>query len=79
MNFIPLIFSLLKETILSMFAQIAFKVVLERFATRLVIYGLNKLKDYSTNEVVDETVQDIINQLKNKKLKVVDDLTTETK
>lgn len=74
MNMITILFTMLKEIFLSLVAQIAFKVVLERFSTRLVIYGLNQLKDYSTNEVVDETVQDIISQLRNKKLKVVDDL-----
>ena len=68
-----ILFNLLKETFLSLVAKIAFRTVAERFMTRLVIYGLNKLKDYSTNEVVDETVQDIIDQLKGKRLKVVDD------
>ena len=68
-----IMFNLLKETFLSLIAKIAFRTVAERFMTRLVIYGLNKLKDYSTNEVVDETVQDIIDQLKGKRLKVVDD------
>jgi len=65
---------MLKEVFLSLIAKVAFKVVLERFSTRLVIYGLENLKNYSTNEVVDETVQDVINQLKGKGLKVVDDL-----
>ena len=69
-----ILFTMLKEIFLSLFAKIAFKVVLERFSTRLVIYGLEKLKGYSTNEVVDETVQDVISQLKGKGLKVVDDL-----
>jgi hypothetical protein len=69
-----ILFTMLKEIFLSLVAKIAFKTVLERFATRLVIYGLEKLKGYSTNEVVDETVQDVINQLKGKGLKVVDEL-----
>ena len=68
-----IMFNLLKETFLSLIAKIAFRTVAERFMTRLVIYGLQKLKDYSTNDVVDETVQDIIDQLKGKRLKVVDD------
>jgi hypothetical protein len=71
---VSILFTMLKEIFLSLIAKIAFKVVLERFATRLVIYGLEKLKNYSTNEVVDETVQDVINQLKGKGLKVVDEL-----
>lgn len=71
---VQILFAMLKETFLSLVAKIAFKVVLERFFTRLVIYGLNKLKDYSTNDVVDSTVDDIISSLKGKKLKVVDEL-----
>jgi len=71
---VNILFTLLKETFLSLIAKVAFRAVLERFSTRLVIYGLEKLKVYSTNEVVDETVQDVINQLKGKGLKVVEDL-----
>ena len=71
---VNILFTLLKETFLSLIAKVAFRAVLERFSTRLVIYGLEKLKVYSTNEVVDETVQDVINQLKGKGLKVVDEL-----
>ena len=71
---VSILFTLLKEVFLSLVAKVAFKVVLERFSTRLVIYGLEKLKNYSSNEVVDETVQDVINQLKGKGLKVVDEL-----
>ena len=69
-----ILFTMLKEIFLSLIAKIAFKTVLERFATRLVVYGLNKLKDYSTNNVVDETVDDVINQLKGKKLQVIEQL-----
>ena len=71
---VTILFTMLKEIFLSLVAKVAFKTVLERFSTRLVIYGLEKLKGYSTNEVVDETVQDVINQLKGKGLKVVDEL-----
>jgi hypothetical protein len=74
MSFINVAFLLIKETLLSMIAKVAFKTVAERFMTRLVIYALNKLKDYSTNDVIDETVEDIINQLDGKKLKVIDEL-----
>jgi hypothetical protein len=71
---VTILFTMLKEVFLALVAKVAFKTVLERFSTRLVIYGLEKLKTYSTNEVVDETVQDVINQLKGKGLKVVDEL-----
>ena len=69
-----ILFTMLKEIFLSLIAKIAFKTVLERFATRLVVYGLKKVKDYSDNDVVDDTTQDIINQLKGKRLKVIDEL-----
>jgi hypothetical protein len=69
-----IIHNLLKETILSLVGKLAFRVLAERFATRLIIYGLKKLSSQTTNEVSKETVTDIINQLKGKKLKVVDDL-----
>lgn len=71
---VNILFTLLKEVFLSLVAKVAFKTVLERFSTRLVIYGLEKLKNYASNEVVDETVQDVINQLKGKGLKVVEEL-----
>lgn len=72
---VGILFSMLKEIFLALVAKIAFKVVAERFASRLVIYGLEKLKKASSNDVVDATVQDIIDQLKGKRLKVVDELT----
>jgi hypothetical protein len=69
---INIAFVLLKEILLSMVAKVAFKAVAERFATRLVVYGLEKLESYSTNYVVKDTVNDIKNQLKGKGLKVID-------
>ena len=69
-----ILFTALKEIFLSLLTKVAFKAVGERFATRLVVYGLDKLKDYSDNDVVDETVDDIINQIKGKKLQVIEQL-----
>ena len=69
---INIAFVLLKEILLSMVAKVAFKAVAERFATRLVVYGLEKLESYSTNYVVKDTVNDIKNQLIGKGLKVID-------
>lgn len=76
---IGIAYQLIKEIVLGVIGKIAFKAIGERFATRLVIYGLKKLKDYSTNDVVDETVDDIIASLKGKRLKVVEDLKDEPK
>lgn len=71
---ISIAFIMIKEILMGMIGKIGLKIVGERFATRLVIYGLNKLKNYSTNEVVDGTVTDIIKSLQGKKLKVADEL-----
>ena len=70
----PVITALVKEVGLSLVGRLAFRVLAERFATRLVLYGLNKLQSQATNEVAKETVTDIISQLKGKKLKVIDGL-----
>jgi len=69
---IGIILNILKESLMAMVGKLAFKAISERFMTRLVIYGLLKLKDMSTNDVVDNTVQDIVDQLKGKKLTVAD-------
>jgi len=60
------------EMSIAIFGKVAWKAVFERFYTRLLIYSLNKIKDMNTNEVVDNTVQDIIDSLKGKKLAVID-------
>jgi len=70
---ISIVFSLLKETTLSILGKVAWRAIFERLYTRLVIYSLNKIKNMSSNDVVDETIEDILNSLKGKRLKVVDD------
>ena len=67
-------YTLLREVFLSLVGKLAFRVLAERFATRLVIYGLEKLRSYSTNDLVEETVQDVMSQLKGKRLKVIEEL-----
>jgi hypothetical protein len=49
------------------------KAVAERASTRLLIFSLRKLESYTTNSVAKETVNDIINSLRGKGLKVIDD------
>jgi hypothetical protein len=71
---IGIAYTMIKEILLGFVGKIAFKAILERFFTRLVIYGLEKLAQMNTNKVVTETVEDIINDLKGKDLKVVEDL-----
>jgi hypothetical protein len=67
-----ILYMVLKETILSLLGRVMWKAIAERMATRLVVYGLEKLEGYSTNYVVKDTVNDIKNQLKGKGLKVID-------
>ncbi|AMF92385.1 hypothetical protein SD340_004281 [Vibrio fluvialis] len=73
MNFLTSILGkTLWEVLKGLFFQVAWKVILERFASRLVIWGLEKIKSLSTNDVTQETVNDIILSLKGKKLKEVE-------
>lgn len=67
-----ILLTVLKETLLALLAKVAWKAVAERFITRLVIWGLEKLRDMSTNDVVDQTVTDVIESLKGKRLVVAD-------
>jgi hypothetical protein len=62
----------LKEILMSLLLKVAWRTVVERFITRGVIWGLIKLRDMSTNDVADETLQDIINSLRGKRLHVIE-------
>jgi hypothetical protein len=64
---------MIKEMLLSLIGRVAWQAIFERASTRLVIFSLRKLESYSTNQVVDDTVNDIINSLRGKGLKVIDD------
>ncbi len=59
------------EVLKGLLFQISWAVILERFATRLVVWGLETLKNLTTNDVVQETVDDIIHSLQGKRLKEV--------
>ncbi len=67
-----IVFKTVWEVIQGLLFQVAWKVVLERFASRLVIWGLEKLKSLSTNDVTQDTLDDVIMSLKGKKLKEVE-------
>ncbi|WP_274023249.1 hypothetical protein [Vibrio parahaemolyticus] len=72
MNFLTgIVGKTLLEVLKGLFFQIGWKIVLERFATRLVVWGLETLKGLSTNDVLQETVDDIINALQGKRLKEI--------
>lgn len=59
------------ELLTSLIAKITWEVVLERFSTRSVIWGLETLKGLTTNDVVQGTVDDILLSLQGKRLKEV--------
>ena len=61
----------LLEVLKGLFFQIGWKIILERFASRLVVWGLEALRDLSTNGVIQETVDDVIASLQGKRLKEI--------
>ena len=65
-------YMIIKEMVLSMVGKIGWKIVGERLATRLVVYGLKKLESLSSNTVTTGTIKDILDSLQGKKLKVID-------
>lgn len=66
------------ELITSLIAKITWEVVLERFATRCVVWGLEKLKTLTTNDVLQDTVDDILVLLQGKRLKELPELSAPT-
>lgn len=60
------------ETLKAMLLKIAFKHVLERFVTRVVIWGGRKLVSMTSNTLDDATWYDIESELTGKGLKVAD-------
>ncbi len=59
------------EVLKGLFFQISWTIILERFATRLVVWGLETLKGLSTNDVLQDTVDDVIAALQGKRLKEI--------
>ncbi|MDW3165424.1 hypothetical protein [Vibrio sp. Y184] len=72
MNFlVGIVGKTLLEVLKGLVFQISWTIILERFATRLVVWGLETLKGLSTNDVLQDTVDDIIAALKGKRLKEI--------
>lgn len=65
---VAIIFKLLLDMGKATLFQIGWKIVLERFWSRLVAHGLRKIADMNTNELITETAEDILNDLSGKKL-----------
>lgn len=61
------------ETLKAMLFKIAFKSVLERFITRVVLWGGDKLVLMTSNDLDNQTWADIRAELTGKRLKVADD------
>lgn len=69
MNFITgVLLKTLLEVITGKIMSLGWRVLAERLVTRILVWALVKLREMSTNEVVDGTVTDILAQLKGKKL-----------
>lgn len=68
----------LKELVLMLLARVSWAATIERFIVRALIFLLEKLRDRYTNSVSQETVDDIIQQLKGKRLKVAEDYQPKT-
>ncbi|MCG7499374.1 hypothetical protein MHO82_21135 [Vibrio sp. Of7-15] len=72
MNFVTsVLLKTLYEVLKSLVTSLSWTVIVERFATRLVIWGLEKLKNLTTNDVVQDTVDDVIASLQGKRLKEI--------
>lgn len=56
--------TLVLEIVKAIFFRITWRVVLERFLTRVLIEALKRLKTLSSNRIVDETVDSILLQLR---------------
>lgn len=73
MNFLMGIFGKsLWDIVKGIFLQITWQVIVERFATRMVVWGLEKLKTLTTNDVMQNTVDDVLLSLQGKRLKEID-------
>lgn len=68
-----LTWKLIADIISAVVGRINWTVVLERLLTRLLVSVLRWIKELSTNDVFDETVDDIISQLKEKRLAKADE------
>jgi len=68
----PILIKLLKETLQTLLLRVGWKIVVERFITRVVIWGLEELEKKQTNTVTKETLNDILASLKGKGLEVVE-------
>ncbi|WP_019615482.1 hypothetical protein [Psychromonas ossibalaenae] len=69
--FISILGKTIWEILQGMLFKMAWSVMAERFVTRLIIWGLEVLKSFTSNDVAQSTVDDIILSLQGKRLKEV--------
>lgn len=62
-----------KEILLLIIGRIPWKVITERLFTRILVKSLIRLEKLSTNDVVDNTINDILASLKGKRLIVIEE------
>jgi hypothetical protein len=63
----------LKEIIEGLLQRVNWQIIAERFITATVILGLKKLRDMSSNQLLDDTVTDIIRMLQGRGLSRADE------
>jgi hypothetical protein len=63
-----LTWKLVADALSAVIGRIGWTVVLERLLTRTLVALLRWIKELSTNDVVDDTVDDIVKQLEGKRL-----------
>lgn len=65
---------LFKDALSALLGRIAWNILVERLVTRIVVAGLRKLQSMTTNRLVKQTVDDILNQLQADGLKKANEL-----
>jgi hypothetical protein len=66
---VQLMFTLIGECLQALLGKIQWVIVLERLLTRLVVALLKWLKHLSSNQLVDDTLEDILNGLRQQGLR----------
>lgn len=69
---VTILITILKETLFALIGKIAFRAIFERTLTRAMIWCAEKLEARFDNDITKGFAQDMIKQLKGKKLHVID-------
>lgn len=63
-----IVLNMIKDALLAMVMKVEWKVVIERATSRIVVRGLHRLASLSSNSLLTETVDDMVQQLERKGL-----------